>query len=222
MLLATARANATLGPYLRCVTWFVSSCCVCWWACTVRSPPITASGSTIEDPFVMACRRTPQQIATAAWGCAQTGRRCAAPIKVFAKRPVKLLLLLSQYAATTRQTPITVDSAAESALKGFVWLVSVLTLVSPSCWRCSRSVKDTCLPSHRCVLSKYMFAALFLTRSGRMCSWAHTHTVKAVQATMANTAASIPSRRRKAETTREKQHRQQNFDGKQSITDTGT
>ena len=146
-ILAIAGSSTTFGRYLRCFTWVVSFCYVCWQACTLRKPPTTASGSTIEDPFVMECRRILQQIATAAWVCARVGRRCAALIKVSVRRPVKPLLLLSRFAATTRQTPTTVDSAAESAHKGRAWLVSVLTLVSFSCWRCTLRVRH--MPSER-------------------------------------------------------------------------
>ncbi|DBA68928.1 hypothetical protein WJX79_003433 [Trebouxia sp. C0005] len=78
----------------------------------------------------MECRHTLRQIATAAWVCARVGRRCAALIKVFVRPPVRPLLLLYRSAATTRQTSITVDSAAESAHKGPVWLVNVLTLAT--------------------------------------------------------------------------------------------
>ena len=144
---AIAGSSTTFGRYLRCFTWVVSFCCVSWQACTPRKLPTTVSGSTIEDPFVMECRRILRQIATAAWVCARVGRRCAALIKASVRPPVRPLLLLSRSAVTTRQTPTTVDSAAESAHKGHVWPVSVLTLVSFSCWRCTLRARH--LPSER-------------------------------------------------------------------------
>lgn len=167
-----------LGRYLRCVTWVVSFCCVCWQACTPRKPLTTASGSTIEDPFVMECRHTLRQIATAAWVCARVGRRCAALIKVFVRPPVRPLLLLYRSAATTRQTSITVDSAAESAHKGPVWLVNVLTLVSFSCWRCT--IRARHLPSERqtdiyCLSMFLLHIYVYTLAPGE--SLAHTHTL---------------------------------------------
>ena len=144
---AIAGSGATSGRGLRCFTWVVSFFYVCWQAFTPRKTPSTASGSTIEDRFVMACRHILQQTATAAWVCARVGRRCAALIKVSVRPPVRPLLLLSRFAATTRQTSITVDSAAASAHKGLVWLVSVLNLVSSSSWRCTLRARH--LPSER-------------------------------------------------------------------------
>lgn len=117
--------SRSLGRYLRCFVCLVSFCYVCWQACTVRKPPTTAIGSTNEGPFMKECRRTPLQIATATWACAQVGRQCAAQIKVSVRRSANLLIKLSRFAATIRQTIITAEGADKNAQTGTVCLASV-------------------------------------------------------------------------------------------------
>ncbi len=109
----------------------------------------------------MECRRTPHQTATAAWACAQVGRRCAALIKVYVRRAVTLLIELSRFAATIQKTTITADAVAIYAPTGIVCLASVSTPVRffDEWYAYPWSTFEGRMPSARQITSIYKFPA---------------------------------------------------------------